>query len=109
MLEIAIAVVMGLLIGSFLNVCIYRIPEGQSINYPGSHCMNCNHALGVLDLIPVVSYLCLGGRCRYCKVKVSMQYMLIELLNAILYGFAINQFGLTAEGVMVCGFIRMPE
>lgn len=75
----------GLVIGSFLNVCIFRIPEEQSICFPPSHCMNCKHKLGVLDLIPVLSYVFIGGKCRYCKEKISVRYPLIELLNGILY------------------------
>lgn len=75
----------GIIIGSFLNVCIYRIPRGESISYPSSHCTNCNHKLGVLDLIPVLSYIFLKGRCRYCKEKISFIYPLVEFLNAILY------------------------
>lgn len=107
MIESIILGLFGLLIGSFLNVCIYRIPKGESINYPASHCMHCKHTLGVLDLIPVISYLSLGGKCRYCKAPVSKQYMLIELLNGMLYAFTIYHFGLTVKGVMVCAFISL--
>lgn len=78
-------VIIGLVIGSFLNVCIFRIPEGQSICYPPSHCGSCEHQLGVLDLVPVLSYIFLRGRCRYCKEKISIRYPLIELLNGLLY------------------------
>ncbi len=105
MIEVSIMMILGLVIGSFLNVCIYRIPEGQSINFPRSHCRWCNHTLGVLDLVPVFSYIFLGGKCRYCKKKISPQYACIELLNASLYGMAAYYFGLTAEGVMVCAFL----
>lgn len=77
--------ILGLLIGSFLNVCIYRIPREESISYPPSHCGNCNHKLGALDLIPLFSFLFLKGRCRYCKEKISLRYPLIECLNAAIY------------------------
>lgn len=93
------AALFGLLIGSFLNVCIYRIPEKQSIAFPPSHCMSCNHKLGVLDLFPVFSWLFLGGRCRYCKTKISVQYPLIELANALFYVFGFYKFGLCPQFV----------
>ncbi|MGL4737736.1 MAG: prepilin peptidase [Cellulosilyticaceae bacterium] len=102
-----IFILLGLIIGSFLNVCIYRIPEGQSINYPPSHCQKCAHRLGVFDLVPVVSWLCLRGRCRYCGEPISPRYMGIEVLNGLMYGLAIAHFGLTVEGIMACGFISV--
>ena len=77
--------VFGLLIGSFLNVCIYRIPAGKSIVKPGSHCYSCGHDLGALDLIPVLSWIFLGGKCRYCSVKISSRYAIVELLTAVLF------------------------
>ena len=77
--------IIGLIIGSFLNVCIYRIPLGQSINYPPSHCMGCGNRIKWYDLIPVLSYIILKGKCRYCREKVSMQYPLIELLTGVLF------------------------
>ena len=75
----------GLCIGSFLNVCIWRIPRGESIAWPGSHCPKCGHPLGVLDNIPLLSWLCLGGRCRYCKEPITPRYFLVELLTGTLF------------------------
>jgi len=75
----------ALLIGSFLNVCIYRIPLGQSVSYPPSHCTSCGRDLKPVDLVPVLSYLFCGGRCRYCGEKISLQYPVVELLNTILW------------------------
>ena len=75
----------GLIIGSFLNVCIYRIPKSQSIVYPSSHCYQCKSPLKPLDLIPVFSYIFLGGRCRYCNTQISIRYMLVELLTGIIF------------------------
>lgn len=75
----------GLIIGSFLNVCIYRIPREESIAWPGSHCPTCNHSLKWYDNIPLVSYLTLKGKCRYCKTPISTQYPIVESLNALLY------------------------
>lgn len=86
--------VFGLLIGSFLNVVIYRLPEGMSIATPPSHCPKCNHQLKPLDLVPVFSWLFLKGKCRYCAVKVSPRYALVELLTGILFAYTYLVFGL---------------
>lgn len=75
----------GIVIGSFLNVCIYRIPQKESVVAVGSHCMNCQHRLAWYDLFPLFSFLILRGRCRYCKAKLSWQYPLVECLNGVLY------------------------
>lgn len=74
----------GMVIGSFLNVCIFRIPKGESI-IPDSHCMTCGYKLHWYDLVPVFSYIILGGRCRKCGAKLSLQYPLIEGMNGALY------------------------
>lgn len=76
---------LGLLVGSFLNVCIYRIPNKQSILWPGSHCPICNNNLKPIDLVPVLSYVFLRTRCRYCSTKISYRYALIEIITAIVY------------------------
>lgn len=98
-------VIIGLVIGSFLNVCIYRIPAEESIAFPPSHCGNCKHKLGVLDLVPVFSYLFLGGKCRYCHQKISIQYPLIEILNAALYAAVYYKFGATFSFIKYAVFI----
>ena len=77
--------IFGITIGSFLNVCIYRIPLHQSIVTVSSHCMTCGRKLKWYDMIPVFSWLLLGGKCRNCKSKISRQYPVIESLNGILY------------------------
>jgi leader peptidase (prepilin peptidase)/N-methyltransferase len=92
-----IILVLGLLIGSFLNVCIYRIPKKESIAFPPSHCTSCNTQLKPWDLIPVFSYLVYRGKCRYCKEKISIQYPIIELTNGLIYLFLYQRFGLTIE------------
>lgn len=89
--------IFGLLIGSFLNVCIYRIPKKESIVFPASHCPNCNHALKWYDLFPVFSYIFLGGKCRYCNSKISPRYAIVESLNAIMYLFLFWYFGLSID------------
>jgi len=80
--------VLGLIIGSFLNVVIFRIPARQSILTPRSHCPNCEHYLRSWELIPVVSYLLLEGRCNNCKQKISWRYPAIEMLTGILFVLA---------------------
>jgi len=78
-------VVMGLLIGSFLNVCIHRIPKGETVIYNPSHCNSCNSKLGILDLIPVISYIFLKGKCRYCGKGIKIDYPMVELLTAVVF------------------------
>ncbi|GAA0127001.1 A24 family peptidase [Clostridium sp. ATCC 25772] len=87
--------ILGIVIGSFLNVCIYRIPRGESVAYPPSHCYNCNKNLKWYDLFPIVSYIFLKGKCRYCKVKISIQYPIIELFTGIIYLLIYIHYGLT--------------
>lgn len=77
--------VLGAIIGSFLNVCIYRIPREESIAYPSSHCPKCSTPLKWYDLIPILSFLFQKGKCRYCGDSISPQYPIVELLNGILY------------------------
>lgn len=76
-----IVFLLGLALGSFFNVCIYRIPIDKSIVFPPSHCTSCNNKLKARDLIPVLSYALLRGRCHYCRAKVSIRYPLIEILT----------------------------
>lgn len=85
----------GLCAGSFLNVCIYRLPESGSIAYPPSKCSSCGSRLRAVDLIPVLSYLFLRGRCRYCGSKISAQYPVIELATGVLFLLAYLKYGLT--------------
>lgn len=87
----------GLLSGSFLNVCIYRIPEGKSIAYPPSHCTNCSTRLKALDLIPVFSFLFLRGRCRYCGTRISARYPFVELLTAIVFTVLFHRYLFSVE------------
>jgi leader peptidase (prepilin peptidase)/N-methyltransferase len=82
----AVCVLFGLLVGSFLNVVIYRVPRHESLVSPGSHCPSCGHELGALELVPVVSWLALRARCRACGAHISARYPLVELLTAGLWG-----------------------
>ena len=94
----------GLLIGSFLNVCIYRIPLGKSIVFPGSHCPHCNTSLKALDLMPVLSYFSTLGKCRYCKKKVSFRYPFFELIAAFIFLLIYERFGWTYD-FYIYGFL----
>lgn len=88
-------IVFGLVIGSFLNVCIYRIPRGQSVAFPGSACPRCGTRLKAADLIPVISFLLLKGRCRYCAAPISWRYPLVEALTALLMWLIYRVYGMT--------------
>ncbi|MBW9155215.1 prepilin peptidase [Clostridium tagluense] len=87
--------ILGLLIGSFLNVCIYRIPRGESIAYPPSHCTSCGSNIKSYDLIPVISWIFLSGKCRGCGQKISIRYALVELATAILFLLTYFQYGVS--------------
>lgn len=86
----------GIVIGSFLNVCIFRIPRKESIVTTGSHCMSCGKKIAWYDLIPLFSFLFLRGKCRNCKTRLSLQYPAVEALNGVLYViiFSVNGFNL---------------
>lgn len=92
-------VVLGLAFGSFLNVCIFRLPRHESILTPRSHCPSCQHLIRWYDNIPVVSYLVLRGRCRDCRARISPIYPFVEALNALLLVAACFRYGLSPEFV----------
>lgn len=92
----------GIVIGSFLNVCIYRIPAGESLSKKRSHCMSCGYQLRLFDLIPLFSYLFLGGKCRKCKAHISAQYPIIESLNGALYVLVFIINGWSIDSVIYC-------
>ena len=77
--------ILGACLGSFLNVCIYRIPAEQSVVFPPSHCMECGNRLLAWELIPILSFVFLRGRCRYCQTRISWQYPLVELAAGLLF------------------------
>lgn len=89
--------VLGMMLGSFLNVVIIRLPQEQSISYPGSHCPNCKKAIGWYDNLPILSYLFLRGKCRSCRAGISIRYPLVEFLTALLFLAAKLRFGLSWE------------
>lgn len=84
--------VIGLCVGSFLNVVIYRLPNKMSLAKPASHCPKCNNKIKWYDNIPVLSYLFLGGKCRYCKEHISFRYTIVEMLNAVLWMCCVLMF-----------------
>ena len=91
-----IVTAVGLIFGSFTNVLIARIPAGESIVTPPSHCPRCGHRLGVLDLVPVLSWLFLKGKCRYCQEAISIRYPAVELLTAALFMGVFLRWGISA-------------
>jgi leader peptidase (prepilin peptidase)/N-methyltransferase len=97
--------IFGLLLGSFLNVCIFRIPVEQSIVSPGSHCPHCNKAIRFYDNIPLLSYLVLGGKCRYCRVSISLQYPLIEGVTAFSSLVLFMRFGPSVSYLFYFAFV----
>ena len=105
----AIIFLFGTAIGSFLNVCIYRIPlPDVSIHSPRrSFCPKCNETINFYDNIPILSYLLLRGKCRYCKTKISLIYPLVELATGILFLLVFHHFGLTLEFLLALAFIAV--
>ncbi|RJQ48609.1 MAG: prepilin peptidase [Nitrospiraceae bacterium] len=99
--------IFGALIGSFLNVCIYRIPGGMSIVRPSSRCTSCGAAIKFYYNIPILSYMLLMGKCRACGAKFSVRYPLVEFLNAALYVFLLMRFGIDSPLVLLiyCVFV----
>jgi leader peptidase (prepilin peptidase)/N-methyltransferase len=96
--------ILGLSFGSFLNVCVYRLPLGLSVATPRSACPNCKHPIALYDNIPVVSWLLLGGRCRSCHSRISARYILVELLTASVFVACYSYFGLTLATLKYCVF-----
>jgi len=92
----------GLLVGSFVNVVIYRVPRGESVVFPPSHCTSCAHRISPLENIPIVSWLALGGRCRSCKAPISVRYPLVELVVGALFGLSAIEYGPTFACLAAC-------
>lgn len=95
----------GAVIGSFLNVCIYRLPREESVAWPASHCPSCRQAIAVYDNIPILSYLVLRGRCRACRAAISIRYPLVEAANAIGYVGVCWMFGFTAVACVYAALV----
>ncbi len=100
----ALCLLLGLAVGSFLNVCIWRLPREESIIRPGSHCPVCSTALGARDLVPVLSWIFLRGKCRFCGAKISLRYPAVELLTGVLFIWCFLRFGLSPQLVSALVF-----
>ncbi len=106
--------ILGLCVGSFLNVVIYRVPEGMSVAFPSSHCPKCGYNLRWYDNIPILSYLILGGKCRKCREHISIRYTLVEIANMLLWLLSAILFwkesivyacvAMIASSVLICIF-----
>ena len=100
-----ISIIFGALIGSFLNVCILRLPQEESIVAPGSHCPQCKKPIKFYDNLPLVSYLLLKGRCRYCHSPISIQYPLVEGITALGSLILFMKFGLSLSYLIYFAFV----
>src|SRR5215475_14872761 len=106
-MEALFALLFGLLIGSFLNVCIYRWPRDLSVVRPRSRCPVCDTPIAAWDNIPLVSYLLLRGRCRKCRARISPRYPIVELATAAFFFYFVRSLGATATAVKMCAFSAM--
>jgi leader peptidase (prepilin peptidase)/N-methyltransferase len=95
-LFVVFAAALGAIIGSFLNVCIYRLPRGESVVWPASRCPHCQRSLAWFENVPVVSYLGLGGRCRTCRAPISVRYPIVEALTAAMFALGWWHYGPSA-------------
>lgn len=93
--------IIGILIGSFCTLAVYRIPLGKDITHERSFCPNCNHRLEFWDLIPIVSYLALGGKCRYCKEKIRIRYLLLEIASGIIFLLLALSMNIHLENILI--------
>ncbi len=104
-LGVAIAVLYGTIVGSFLNVCIWRLPRDESLTHPGSHCPQCGKLLRAWDLVPLFSFLLQGCKCRYCKGPITWRYFSVELLTGVYFGLA-YMFALNNSNAVVVDFLQ---
>ena len=93
--------IMGTVFGSFFTLATYRIPRSQDITHTHSYCPNCSHKLGFLDLIPVFSYIFLLGKCRYCKEKISLRYLIIEILSGVTFALVAYLMNISVDNLKV--------
>ena len=99
-IEIILLFILGLIVGSFSNVCIYRIPRNESIIYPASHCPKCSTTILAKDNIPLLSYILLKGRCRNCGSRISIQYPVVEFLTGLVYVIIYQIYGLSVQSLI---------
>jgi leader peptidase (prepilin peptidase) / N-methyltransferase len=110
-LIVVVAGLLGLVVGSFLNVVIYRVPHRRSVVWPASHCPECGEAIEPKDNVPLLSYVLLRGRCRNCKARISARYPLVEALTGALFAAAAYEFGLSlrllSALVLICALVAL--
>lgn len=104
---IIILFILGTIFGSFYNVVGYRVPKGESLLYPSSHCIKCNHKLKPLELIPIISFIFLRGKCHKCKTKISLFYPIFELLTGLAFSLSYVIFGWSLECLYSIVFLSM--
>ena len=102
---IVVFTLLGMVVASFLNVCCDRLPAGESLVYPPSHCPACQHRLAIKDLIPVFSYLWLRGRCRYCQAPIPRRLLWVEVGTGVLFGLAYWRYELSIELAIILFYI----
>jgi len=102
---IVVSIIFGAMVGSFLNVCIHRLPKEESIVRPGSHCPKCKTPIRFYDNIPLLSYLLLGGKCRYCLATISIQYPIVEAITALSSFFLFITFGVSLSFFYYFSFV----
>jgi leader peptidase (prepilin peptidase)/N-methyltransferase len=105
--EAVLALLAGLLAGSFLNVCIYRLPRDRSVIRPRSHCPDCDAPIAWYDNIPVLSYILLGGRCRHCRTRIPARYLAVELLTGGIFFLIVLPLGLSLAALKLCLFAAL--
>lgn len=99
--------IMGSFFGSFFTLAVYRLPLKKNITYERSFCPNCNHRLEAIDLVPIFSYIFLGGKCRYCKEKIRIRYLLLEVLSGIVFVLAYLSFNMTYPFITFAGALDL--
>ncbi|HOP85089.1 MAG TPA: prepilin peptidase [Syntrophorhabdaceae bacterium] len=102
-----IILIFGAIVGSFLNVCIYRLPRDKSIIVPNSYCPDCKKPIKFYDNIPILSYIILRGRCRHCNAKISIRYPIVEFITALLFLFLFKTNGLSIEFFVMIFFVSL--
>lgn len=93
--------IMGITFGSFYTLAVYRIPKGEDITHTHSYCPNCNHKLNIIDLIPVFSYIFIGGKCRYCKKKIRPRYLILETISGLFFMVIAYLMGLSIYNLQI--------
>ena len=97
--------IIGITFGSFYTLSVYRIPKGEDLTHTHSYCPNCKHKLNIFDLIPVFSYIFLGGKCRYCKQKIRPRYLILETISGLFFVIIAYLMGLSIYSLEITKII----